>query len=320
MEQSLLGPASHGRVASPVPWRRADLAALLGLAVLWGSAFIAIRAGILAGADPFVYADLRFVVAAAAAAAIAFAVRAPRPTRKEAIRAGVLAAVFLMGGYTLLVYWGERTTSGGLASVLVATAPLWSGVIGYPLLPGERFARLGWAGVATGFAGVVLLFLPDLMATRAGSLAGAAAIVSAALLFSTGSIILRRLGGGKEGYWSQSLQFGASAMFLLPFAIAFAPANPFPLSYTTVGTLLYLAIGSSILGYTLYYYLHVRVGPARASFVSYVSPAVGLTLGFLLLGEPILPLEVGGFGLIVVGIALVRLDRRQEAPAPPSRL
>lgn len=297
--------------------QRIDLLAILALAALWGSAFIAIRAGLLAGASPFLFADLRLVLAAGAAALIALGTRTPLPSARLLLRAALLGGFSLVGGYSALVYWGETTTAGGLSAVLIATVPLWSGLVGHSALPNERFARIGWAGIVVGFLGVVVLLLPDLGAGSSGW-AGPAAIIGAAALFSVGSVTLRRLGGGPEGYWSLVAQFAASAVVLLPFALLDGPIR-FPVTAVTIGTLVYLAVGSSVVGFVLYYWLFHRVGPARAGFVTYVSPVMGLALGALLLAESVSLLELAGFGLIVVGILLVRGERPRPAGAEGRR-
>lgn len=303
-------------MVAPPRLQRLDLLAIVALAALWGSAFIAIRAGLLAGASPFLFAGLRFLLAAGAAALVAVATRTPLPAPRLLARAAVLGALSLVGGYSVLVYWGESSTAGGLSAVLIATVPLWSGIVGHSLLPSERFGRGGWAGIAVGFLGVVVLLLPDL---RAGvSWAGPVALVGAAALFSVGSVTLRRLGGGPEGAWSLVAQFAASALFLLPFALAAGPLD-FPVTAVTVGALVYLAVGSSVVGFVLYFWLFHRVGPARAGFVTYVSPVMGLALGALLLGEVVSLVELAGLGLIVVGILLVRGERPSRAPAAEAR-
>ncbi len=311
-------PLRPALVAGAPRFARADGLTLVALGGLWGSAFVAIRAGLLAGAPPFLYADLRFVLAALASLALAVGLRVPRPSRQLLLRAALLGGLSLVGGYSILVYWGETTTGGGLSAILVATVPLWSGVVGHRALPGERFGGLGWLGILVGFVGVVLLLLPGLSPGAFGATLGAVAIVGAALLFSGGSVLLRRLGGGPEGLWSLSAQFAAAALVILPFTLASEPLA-LPVTPLVLGTLLYLALGSSVLGFLLYFRLHHRVGPARASFVTYVSPVAGLLLGALLLGEPVSVLEIGGFALIVLGILLLRREgRRPVAPSSPS--
>lgn len=295
---------------------RADAALLVSVGTLWGSAFIAIRAGILAGASPFLYALLRVLLAAVIMAGVALALREPRPSRRELFRSAALGGLFLMGGYSLLLYWGEESTPGSLATILVATAPLLSALCSYPIIPSERFGRAGAVGIALGFVGVAAIFLPRLTAERSVDLLGAVAVFGAALLFSVGSVVLRWLGGGRQGPWHLTVQFTASAAVLGLAVLATLPSESFPLTTVTVGTVVYLAVGSSVLGYGLYFILHHRVGPSRANLVAYVNPIAGILLGVALLGESVAWFELVGFGLVVAGLGLLQLERARRA-APP---
>ncbi|HZY92707.1 MAG TPA: EamA family transporter [Thermoplasmata archaeon] len=293
-----------------------DVALLLATGTLWGSAFIAIRAGILAGASPFLYAEVRLVLAAAIMAAVALANREARPPTRELVRSALLGALFLMGGYSLLLYWGEQSTPGSLATILVATAPLVSALFAYPLIPAERFGALGLSGILLGFVGVATIFLPRLSGSPEVDLLGALAVFGAGTLFAFGSVVLRRLGGGRQGYWHMTGQFAASAILVGGAVAATAGTERFPVTAITVGTVLYLAVGSSVLGYGLYFRLHHRVGPQQANAVAYVNPVVGVLLGIALLGESIAWFEVAGFALVVGGLALLHWERQRRAEKP----
>jgi len=283
------------------------LGLLVALAFVWAPAFILIRAGLLAGASPFLFAGIRFALAAGIGALVALARREPWPRGRQLGREIVVGAFALMGGYALLLYWGEQSTPGGYASVMIATAPILSAAFAYWLLPGERFAPRGALALGLGFAGVTLLFVPDLAGPGA-SPAGAAAELGAALVFSVGSVLLRRWSTPAPGLWVISLQFAASAALFLPIVAFDAGSERFPLTIVPVVTVVYLAAVSSVLGFVLYFALHQRVGPARANLVSYVNPTVGLLTGLLLLGEVPGPLELAGLALIVAGIAFVQRE------------
>ncbi len=294
---------------------RLDLVVLVSVGTLWGSAFIAIRAGLLDGATPFLYAALRYLLAFAVMATLSLAAREPLPPARELARSAALGALFLMGGYSLLLYWGEEATPGSLATILVATAPIQSALLAYPIIPAERFGRGGVLGVILGFIGIATIFLPGLLEGAALDVPHAVAVFGAALLFSIGSVLLRRLGGARQGYWHVTSQFAATASFLGLVALATAGDQRFPITAVTVGTLVYLAVGSSVLGYGLYFWLHHRIGPSRANVVAYVNPVIGILLGVALLGEAIGGFEVAGFALVVVGLALLQRERAQ-LPGP----
>ncbi|HKS59260.1 MAG TPA: EamA family transporter [Thermoplasmata archaeon] len=295
---------------------RIELVLLGVVALLWGSAFVAIRAGLLAGASPFLFAALRYAAATGVIAAAALATRQARPSRGPFLISSLLGGVCLMGAYAALVYWGEQYSAGGLAAVLVSTAPIWTAIVSIAALPTERLHGLGWVAIALGFVGVVLLFLPDLVGGGSGNLAGLLALITAAAFAAVGSVGLRRLGMKPSGLWNLTGEFGVATIILVPLALLTPGGLAFPVNAITVGTLIYLAIGSSVFGYGLYFVLLERVGPARANVVAYLNPIVGLSVGFLLLGESVTPLELGGFALILLAVASLQLERRRAPPAP----
>jgi len=65
----------------------------------------------------------------------------------------------------------------------------------------------------------------------------------------------------------------------------------------------------------LMFALVAEIGPIRMTAITYVNPAVAVVAGALVLSEPITIWTLVGFGLILVGCALVtRPDRRADAP------
>lgn len=295
---------------------RLDLALLLSLGAIWGSAFVVIRAGILAGATPILFAAIRFVIAAGAMALIAFVARERRPSLRTMAPATLLGGVLMMAGYAAFLYWGEQYSSGGLATVLTATSPLLSALVAVPLLPEERLGRWGVIGVVVGFLGIGVLFSPELRAGGSTGLLGGLAVLMAAISFTIGSVVLRRLHLGPQGYWGISSQFGTAALVLLGVVALGGPGQAFPITWVTVPGLLYLALVSSVLGFLIYYTLHDRVGPARANIVAYVNPIAGVTLGIVLLGEQVGAAELAGIALVIGALALLHQDRRRSVPAP----
>jgi len=298
---------------------RVELALLAAVPLLWGSAFVAIRAGLLAGASPFVFAEYRYVLATLVVTGAALASRQPRPERRAFVPAAVLGGIFLMGGYAGFLYWAEQFTSGGLASVLVSTVPLWTVLFAFPLLPGERLRIVGWGGIVLGLAGVVVLFLPGLTTVHSREFPGLLAGVAAAASAAAGSVLLRRSGVRPSNLWNLSGEFGVASLVLLPLALLTPGGLAFPVTPVTVGTLLYLALGSSVLGYGLYFHLLQRTGPSHANVVAYLNPVVGLTVGLLLLGESVTAVELSGFGLIVLSVAVLQWERQRPRPGGTRR-
>ncbi|HZY71137.1 MAG TPA: DMT family transporter, partial [Thermoplasmata archaeon] len=285
-----------------------DLTLLVVVGVAWGSAYVAIREGILAGASPLAFAAVRYALASVGFVALAAARRERLPSRRALVVSAALGTL-IIGLYGALLYLGEESTPGGYASVLAATAPILTAVFGYPLLPSERFRLLGWAGIGVGFVGVVLLVLPALDAGGVGVGRGPLVVLASFAVFCVGSVLLRRWNPGGESVWQIAAQFAVgSAVVLALFPLTPGPES-LPLTPVVWGWLAVLVGLSSILGYLVYFALHHRVGPGRANLVAYLVPSVGLGIGTGVFGEPITALEVAGLLLVILGVSLVFRER-----------
>ncbi len=287
---------------------RSDLLLLVLLGIIWGAAFPVIRLGLLAGASPLAFGFARFSGATVVMAILAFGSREKRPTRRTLLASALLGGVLLIGGYAALLYLGEDVISAGLSSVLIATIPLWSALLGYALIPGDRLGARGMAGVVIGFGGVAVLFLPDLATGGASSLHGAWLVIGAAVAGAAGSVLLRRWVTAPPSSWGLATEFGAASVLLGLLAISIPGQAHLPGNMTVLLALLYLVALPSIVGYTFYFRLMHRVGPHRANLVTYVNPVAGIAVGVALLGESVSAPEVFGFLLIVAGLVLVRRD------------
>src|SRR5258708_37788276 len=62
------------------------------------------------------------------------------------------------------IAWGEERITSGLASILNATATLWTAILVFWVVPAERPTPLNYVGVLIGIAGVIVLVLPDITA------------------------------------------------------------------------------------------------------------------------------------------------------------
>ncbi len=283
---------------------RRSLLLLVVLGLIWGSAYPVIRFGILAGATPIAFAAVRYAISAAGIAALAAVTRVPRPTARSL---GLSAAVGIpiVGLYGLLLYVGEQTTSGGLSSILIAVAPLLTVLFAFAITPGERLRRWALIGMTIGFVGVFVLVYPPPGIQLVTSIWGPVEVIGAAISFAFGSVVLRATRPEGETLWGVSVQFGVATVLLLAALPLLEPHSAFPLSSDVLGSLAYLVVFPSLVGYAMYFALHHRVGPGRANVVAYVNPVAALAVGTLVLGEPFVWWELAGFALIVVGLTLV---------------
>lgn len=310
------GPAVASELPAPVHLTATEGALLGALAVLWGSAYIFIREGIVLGASPLPFAAVRYACSAAVFGALALVRHEPLPAPRLLGISAAIGGVFVIGLYGGFLYWGEQYTTGGYASVLSSTAPILTVVLAYFLLPAERLDALSATGIGLGFGGVIVLVLPELTKTSGVGGMGPLFILAAFLSTAFGTVFLRRVGGGRQGLWQLGIQFGLGGLILGTAAAALPYPRALPLSTGVLVSLVALVAFSSVLGYFVYYTLHHRVGPVRANVVAYLLPLVGLGIGSGILGEPVTLSEIVGFLIVVSGVTLVL--RGSSTPRPPS--
>jgi probable blue pigment (indigoidine) exporter len=303
------GSTAAGRAFGP---RDGLLVLIVSLA--WGPAYVFIREGIEWGATPLAFASARYLLSAAAFAALAAAGREPAPDRRALAVSALVGGTLVIGLYGGLLYWGEQFTTGGYAAVLASTAPLFTVVIGFPILAGERLGTRGILGIGVGFAGAVLLVFPQLEGSPIGSWEGPVFLLGAMASVAVGTVLLRRFGRGAQGLWQIGAQFGVAGALLGAVALALPGPAALPLSPRVLGALTILVVLSSVLGYFAYFALHRRVGPVRANVVAYVAPLVGVALGTGLFGEPTTIAEFGGVVVVLAGVTLVLTERASREP------
>jgi drug/metabolite transporter (DMT)-like permease len=91
----------------------------------------------------------------------------------------------------------------------------------------------------------------------------------------------------------------------------------FHVNAASVGSVAYLVVFGSLVGYTSFVYLLEHVPVAKVSSYAYVNPVVAVVLGILLLGERPEPAEFAGMAMILLSVFLVTSSR---IPARPSKL
>jgi drug/metabolite transporter (DMT)-like permease len=288
--------------------RRLALAAFAFSALVWGSAFAGIRAG-LAAYTPVQIALLRFSVASLVLGLIALVRGLPMPRLKDLPG---LALIGLLGItlYNVAIGQAQRSLTSGTTSFLVASAPIWMALLG-SLVFKERLGLKGWAGILLSFLGVTLIALGSKSGLRfqPAALLALAAALCQSLLFLGQKPFLKRYSPLQVTTYA----IWAGTLFLLPFgggllaAMARAPL-------ATSDAVVYLGIFPGALGYLTWSYGLARLPAATAGSFLYLVPPIALGLGWLAFREVPAGLALQGGALVLIGVALVntRLKAAKE--------
>src|SRR3982074_3319763 len=168
--------------------------ALAGLALIWGFSFLLIKVAVH-DMSPTVVLLLRSLSGLIALAVIVKVMGRPLLGEGWRTRLGSFAIMAITNAIVpwVAIAWGEERISSGLASILNSTTTLWTAVLIYWAMPGERPSKVGYPGAVLGFAGVVILVVPDLLAHGvSGNVLGALAVLVAALSYAANAIYQRR--------------------------------------------------------------------------------------------------------------------------------
>jgi drug/metabolite transporter (DMT)-like permease len=304
-------PTDTNADTHPMRFRNALL--FVALAVVWGSAFTAIKAG-LDYFPPVLFAALRYDVAGVLMLGYAvYATDRWRPRhRAEWLLVGV-GGLFLIAAYHAFLFVGELGVTSAVAAIVVSLSPILTTAFARLFLPEERLRVLGVVGLLVGFVGVVALSDPEpgnLLTARNVSLF---LVFLAAASFALGSVLTRRIDASLpiETMEAWSMLVGALVMHGASLAIGESASE---IRWTAAGVLAlgYLIVVASALGFLIYFDLLERLGPIEINLVSYAAPVVAAVTGLLFLSEQLTEETVVGFGLILVGFVLLKRDAIRE--------
>ena len=278
--------------------RFTGLILLVVLCLSWGLAFVAIKMS-LAYLSPVALTLLRFSIASTLFASYLLYKRASIPIR-------LIPRVALLGltGFTvyhLSLNLGETETAAGIASLVIASSPIFISLLSKAIL-GERLTTFKASGVASAFLGLAVMVAPGLQASRdpLRVLAILPAPLASAIYTVLGKLYLRDEEPiALTGY---SQLFGL--LFLIPLASKSTILEVASLPFTGWIPVLFLGVCSSTLGYTIWFKL---LDTGEASMVGsyiYLTTLVAVLGSRIILGEPFTLNLIAGGILVILGVYL----------------
>jgi drug/metabolite transporter (DMT)-like permease len=291
--------------------REWGLLALLSL--LWGGSYLFVGVAVHE-IPPLTLVTLRVGLGAALlwAAAPILGVAIPRSAK-------AIAALMLLGfGNNALPFglitWSQTHLPGGLASILTASTPLFSVLLGHVLTKEEKLSGMKLIGAVAGIAGVASLVGPDLLVGAGGSFWAELAVLGAALAYALSAIFARRMRGlGLKPIDVATGQSTAATVILAPLALAIDQPWTLPMpSEAALASVLGIAALSTALAFVVYFRILAGAGATNVLLVTLLTPVSAVLLGALFLDERLLARQFLGFALIALGLIFIdgRLPRR----------
>lgn len=271
--------------------------------LIWGTVYVAIRAGMGHGLRPLTFAGVRFLGGGLILLAIAGAKGGLRLTWREFLVMAVLG-FFQTGVQNALFFTGVHLTNAGISSIFINTQPFFVILMAPLFFKGSRITPRRLAGLALGFGGVLLTTYRHGLVAGNFEL-GVVALILSAITWAGSNIAVKKVMVGRDTVSVTGLQMVIGALPLL--VVGRAIEGPVMAGVDTAGLMIlaYLIIfATSVPFYAWFKALQLgEVG--RVSIFSFTLPVLGVVSGWLVLGEPVNVNIFLGMAMVASGIIIV---------------
>lgn len=296
--------------------RLADYAMLIFLGFAFGTSFLAIGVAVRE-VPPITLAASRCLIAGLCLFALVRVLGHEIPKSLRAwLALALLACTNCVIPFSLLAF-GQQRIETSLTSILIATIPLFTLIMAH-LFTADRATPRRIVGAVTGFCGIVLLIGPSALTGLGTGVAGQLMIVGAALSFAVTQVLVKRLRAGTPLVNAACSLALAAVGTIIVAAIVETPWQASP-GWGSLAILVGLGTACTALPLFVFFYLMGRTGPNFVTMNNYISPAVGVFWGVVLLGENPPWRAYVALAIIFVGVAIATAPgRRRPAPAKPA--
>lgn len=286
------------------------LLAYLAVCIIWGSTYLAIRIGVQ-GCPPELFAGIRFIIAGGLMLLFAWLRKLPIPsTKREISGISIVGLLLLLGGNGLVVY-AEQWVHSGITALILATLPLFMALIELIVIKEQKMDFKGWIGLLIGFGGVCYMVLSKDM-SGAVDIKGALLLILACISWASGSVYSKTFKVGGSVVAQIGIQMLAGGIGLTIAGLLLGEASHFTFNRAALGSLLYLIVFGSLIGYSSYIYLLQKWPAAKAGTYAYVNPVIAVILGAVVLGEALSITVIFSTVIILAGVLLVQMSKSKK--------
>ncbi|WP_456273240.1 DMT family transporter [Bacillus sp. AK031] len=291
--------------------------ALISLSLIWGLSFVFIKLIV----DPAgVWGTTFLRCSAGVLVLLPLFIRNRMKKEKAPLPIGKLLIVGLVnaGIPWSLIAWSETQINSNTASILNATTPLWTALIGFAIFS-VVLTGFQWIGILVGFLGILVLMDFQVAGLFTSNFIG------------IGTMLLATICYGFAGQYTRRALQGVSMVAISTFQLLVGMATGLVGMLFTRGIewgalldpkIILAIIGLGCFGSgvaaLLFFYVLTKGSPEFASTVTYLIPASAMIWGFVLLGEPITSNLILGLAIIFAGVFLSsRKGKKRETLAKP---
>jgi drug/metabolite transporter (DMT)-like permease len=273
----------------------------------WGSTYLAIKIGV-EDMPPMFFAGVRFLIAGLIMIVFSYIRGYAFPAGKsEFSRLSLIGLFMLLGGNGLVVF-AEQWVDSGVASLIMATIPIFAGVLEHFFIRTTRLTFKALSGLLLGFFGVYFLLVPADHGISI-DIPGILVLLSASFLWSTGTVLSKTFKGNSSIVSNIGIQMFAGGVGLMFVSAITGEFSRVRFSMNSVLAIAYLVVFGSLVAYSSYIYLLQKWPATKAGTYAYINPLVAVSLGAIFLGEKINFLMILSMVGIFLGVLIVQKSK-----------
>jgi drug/metabolite transporter (DMT)-like permease len=274
--------------------------------LLWATGFLIAKLGV-PYAQPMTILAIRFVVAAAMMASVAFVMRAPWPRSWRRIGhiavIGILLHAVYLGGCYVAIYAGMPA---GMAALIVGFQPILTAAIAGPIL-GERTRPAQWIGIAIGFVGLMMVLWEPIVIDLSHPAALLFAILSL-LGITSATIYQKRFCPSFDLRTGTAIQYLAASVIMVPTTLILG-VGTVDWAPTFIFALAWLVIVLSGVSIALLTWMISRGAASKVASLFYLTPPIAAIGSYFWFGETLSAMALAGMVVIVFGLYLLNRTR-----------
>lgn len=255
------------------------------LALLWGPSFLFVKVAVQ-DIPPITLVGVRVSIAAVILYAILRIQQRNLPATASTWKHFAVIGLTFNALPFVLLSWAQLHIDSALAAIVNGTTPLFTVILAHLLTSDDRLSPAKLGGVLLGFAGLVLLVAPALVAGVQATVWGSLASITAAVSYGVATVYSRQHLRGLPPLVAPTAQLTMAAFYLVPLSLLVERPYLAPLpGWLAMAALLLLTLFSTALPFVIFYRLVERTSATNLSLVTYMVPVVATILGIVVLHE-----------------------------------
>lgn len=283
---------------------------LVASILLWASAFVGIRIGLL-GYSPGPLALLRFLVASVSMGVIYYLQGLTKVipwSDRIILLMGGMAGI---GVYNICLNFGELTVSAGIASFVIGVMPVLTIFLSMIFLK-EKINRGIWLGILVSLFGLFLLAFGEGMQSEMQ--VGIILILVSALMGAILTIVQKRLLINYHPVAIISWVMWGGTLLLMVFLPQLLSEIKIADGLSTASAI-YMGVFPAALAYVAWCYVLKNIAASKASITLYTLPLASTALGFVCLGEKPSVISLIGGSIALLGAMIANRFQTQTKQA-----